>query len=152
AMLVMRLQIEDGPPRLRLEGLVQLAHTVLDLALDLLVAVDHAAARRRELYEHESLAVFRVGLEEEAQGPDPLGQPLGVVDALDADAEKLGGDAKASQQLRARHARRIVDELGRDTDRERRHGRRVLAARHREALPVDARLERAVDRLEEVVA
>ena len=152
AVLMMRLQIEEGPPRLRLERLVQLPDPVLDLALDLLVAIDHPAAGSGELHEYEPLAVFGIGLEEEAQRPDPLRQALGVVDALDPHPDELGLDSEPAQELGPGDAQRVVDELGRDADRERLHVRRVLAARHRETLPVDARLERAVDRLQEVVA
>src|SRR4029453_7308905 len=143
---------EAQAPRIRLEPLVDIADAFFDLALDLLVAIDGGAAGRSQLHEHQSLAVLRIGLEEVPERGEALRQPLRVVDALDAHTDELGRDPELPQQLGAGLARRIVDELGRDADRERLDVRRVVTARHREALPVDARLDRAIDRLQEVVA
>src|SRR5213075_865937 len=98
------------------------------------------------------LAVLRIALEEPPERAEALRKPLRVVHALDADAEELGRDPEVAPELLARALGRVVEERGRDADREGLDGGRPLAAGDREALPVDPRLERAVDRLEEVVA
>src|SRR3989304_1622027 len=98
---------------------VALAVRALALALQLLVARDRRAARRRELDEDDALPVLRVTLEEPAQGAKALGQPLRVVHALDADAEELGGDPELLREARARGRRRLVPELRRPPHRAR---------------------------------
>src|SRR5881396_3180442 len=152
AVLVVAGEVQDRPPARGPERLVHLADGLLDLQRELRVALDRGAARRGELHEHDAPAVLRVALEEPPERAEALGEPLRVVHPLDADAEELGRDPELPQELLARALGRIVDEPGRDADRKGLDGGHALAAGDREALPVNPRLERAVDRLEEVVA
>src|SRR5207245_8890845 len=76
----------------------------------------------------------------------------GVVHPPDLDAEEFGCDPELAPELRARALRRIVHELGRDTDRERLDGGHALTAGDREVFPVDPCFERAIHRLQKIVA
>src|SRR6267143_2994591 len=150
--IVVAFPVDDRPPAPRTDGPVHQVERVLDLELQLMVALDPAEARGRELDEDEALAVGGVALEETLEGEEPFGEPLRVVDPLDADAEKLGRNAEAVEQLLARGRGRVRHELGRDADRERLDVRRARSAYDREVLPVDTALDRALDGIEKVVA
>ncbi len=151
-MLVVALEVEDRLPALGLVGAVDLLHRRVHLRLQRLIAGNGAAAGRRELHEHEALAILGEALEEAAQGAEALGQALGVVEPLHPDPEELGGGVEAREQLLARRGGRVVHEAGSHADRKRLHRRDVLAAGDREALPVDAGLDRALHRVQKVVA
>src|SRR5437870_1238136 len=78
--IVVALAVDDGPPAPRPDGPVHPVERVLDLLLQLLVPLDPAPARGRELDEDEALAVGGVALEETLEGEEPLGEPLCIVD------------------------------------------------------------------------
>src|SRR5262249_7316288 len=152
AVVMVTLEIEHRSPLASGETRVDVAHGSVHLRLDLLVAGDARAAGRGELDEHEPLAILGPALEEAAHGLDPLRQPLGVVEPLDADPQKLARDAELAQDVFAGGLGRVEYELGGHADGKRLDEGGPLAARHRELLPLHAGLDGALGRLQEIVA
>src|SRR5713226_10102759 len=151
-MLVMALEVDDGPPAPRLERAIDPLHGRLHLRLELLVAPDGAAARRRELDEDEALAIFGESLEEPPDGEEPLGDPLGVVEPLHSHTHELRRNTELREQLLPRGLGRIVDEGGGHADGERLDGGGVRPSIDREVLPVDASLHHALHGLQKIIA
>ena len=83
---------------------------------------------------------------------------LGVVDAVHADAHEGGLDAQVVEQRGAFQVRQVLGQrfgvraIDRDADGERLYQRQMPFAQNTEALAVDARLESAIDRIQEIVA
>src|SRR6266436_324253 len=152
AVVVVALDIVHGPPLPGAEARVDVADRGVHFRVDLLVARDARAARRRKLDDDEPLPVLGTALEEAPDGADALRQALGVVEALDANAQELARDPEPAQESLAGDARRVGHEFWRHADRKRLDQGRALPARDGELLPLDPRLEGPLGRLEEVVA
>src|SRR5207247_6750929 len=101
AVLGVAGEVHERPPARGPEPLVHLADGRLDLERELRVALDRGPARRAELDEHETLAVLGIALEEPLDRAEALGEPLRVVQPLDADAQELGGDPELAPELLA---------------------------------------------------
>src|SRR2546425_10058366 len=99
-MVVVALAVDDRAPAAVPDVLVDASHDLVDLLLELLVPGDPAPAGGRDLGEDHAPPVLGPALEEPADRPEALGQPLGVVDPRDADAQELCGDLQAGQEGR----------------------------------------------------
>ena len=113
-------------------------------------------ARRTDLDEDKTPLEIRVERQQAVHRPQPFRDALGVVHAVDAEEHRQVADAEPAPQpallaplVFGRKAGRAV---GVDADRLRPDVRDLAAARHGEAVHLDARLQGAVHRLQEVVA
>jgi hypothetical protein len=77
-----------------------IARERLDALVELAVALDLGAARRRELHEGEAAAQLGGG-SSSASTARALLDALGVVEAVDADAEQASGAGRARAHSRA---------------------------------------------------
>src|SRR5215831_19487148 len=146
------LEIENGSPLASGQARVHVAHGSVHFRLDLLVTGDARAAGRGELNEDEPLAVLRPTLEEAAHGPDAFGQPLGVVEPLDAHPQELARDTEFAQDVFTGRLGRVKHELRGHADGEGLDESGPLAARDGELLPLHAGLDGPLGRLQEIVA
>ncbi len=122
-----------------------------------MVALDVSAAGGTDLDEGEDPLIGRILLQEALNRKKPFHNPLGVVEAVDANAHRGGFDAEGLQQRCSFFVSGLVRGLGvrigeGDTDGERADGSVVIEALDGEVLPTDAGLDDAIDRLQEVGA
>ena len=129
-----------------------------DLQLKVGVSLDAGAAGSAYLDEGELTLVAGVSLKKAFDGLESLEDALGVIDAINADAEERCLDSQLSEQraaflLSGQVAASLRNVAGQfDADRERLDGGEVIIALDGEVLPIDARLEDAVYGIEEIVA
>jgi hypothetical protein len=93
-MTVLAAEHDDGPPAAVAETVVDALRFGFDGVLELGVLLNVAAGGRADLHEGELALVARVALEEGLDGLEALDDALGVVEAVDADAEEGGFDAE----------------------------------------------------------
>ena len=116
------------------------------------------ARRRGDLNEREPADPLRPPLEQALHRPQPLLDALGVVEPIDADADRLVvrqavppphlGPALRDRAWRSKVRRgRPLDRNGIPL-----HRRQLAPVRHGERLAIDPRLELPIDRVDEVVA
>ncbi len=157
AVVVLREQVHRLVARAA-EALVDAQRQALDALLEVLVFLQRAARGRGHLHEDKAADPLGVLLQQPLDRIESLEDALGVVEAVDADgqrrvrlqAQALAHDAARLGHRRPARDRRVAGPL--DRDRIGLHQRLVLAERDRRMLVLDARLEEAVDRLDEVLA
>jgi hypothetical protein len=139
------------------EARVDARHQLLRVFVQLAVAVDHRAARRRELDEGEPPAKLRIAGEQLLDGEQALFDPLRVIEAIHADAQQrvrpqpqLRQDSRAALGGLGRHLCPAVGPL--DGDRIRAHQGGGAGMHDADALAIDAGLQVPVHRIDEVVA
>src|SRR6266851_6690145 len=123
-----------------------------------MVTLDVSAAWSTYLHESKLTQIVGAFLHEPLDGPEPLLNTFCIVHPIDAHAEEKRVDTKLPQQrgffgvdgLLARCIAR--DFIKRDTAGERLHYRPMIFPLHREMVPVNARLQRSIHRLEKIVA
>src|SRR5207302_2022119 len=125
--------------------------------VELLVLLDRAARRRRDLDERELADPARLELEEPLDGAEALQYAFGVIEPIHPDAElhrRRQAERLAHAAAAFGHRRLHLQRRGRPFDRDwvAPYFGRVAAVRDGKRFPVDARFEEAVDRIEEVVA
>ncbi len=103
--LVVGAEQDDGPVIRFSEPLIDAFGQALHGVVQFAVALDLGAARRRQLGEAEAAAELRVALQQQLDGQQSLLDALGVVQAIDADAEQR---VAASSRNRARPGRGIL--------------------------------------------
>jgi hypothetical protein len=155
-LVVLAQQDERLPVRSAIRG-VDARGRLLEAPVEVLVGGDGRAAGRGQLHEDEAPAKLRPQLQQLLHRQHALLEALGVVHAVHADAQQhvlaqaqLGQHARAALLARRRGLRQARRPL--DGDRVGAHQRAAPAEPHGALLAVDARLEEAVHRVEEVVA
>ncbi len=126
--------------------------------LVVLVLLDAGARRRRDLDEGEFADPFRMCLEQPFDRPEPLLDSLGIVEPVDAGADRMCLAAGGSCRLTScRHCcHRLRHDTRRwwpfDRDRVPLHRGRCAPVGDGERFPVDSRLEGPIHRVDEIVA
>src|ERR1700720_4118991 len=87
-MRVMPFQKHDWFPAAGLEPRVDTFSFSGDFVQKVLVALNVSAARSADLHEGEAAVIGRVLLQEGLDPPEALENALGVIDAIDSDAEQ----------------------------------------------------------------
>src|SRR5690349_3534982 len=93
-MTVLATEHDDGTPAAIAEAVVDALRFGFDGVLEVGVLLDVAAGGSADLHEGELALVAGVALEEGLDGEEALEDALGVVEAIDADAEEGGLDAE----------------------------------------------------------
>ncbi len=155
--LVVRPQQHDGPVGTFGPPGVDALREGLDAVVEGLVPRDPRAAGSRELGEGEAPAQFGVTFEQGLHRSEALLDALGVVKAVDAHAQqRVGREVELAPHGRGalRGGGEIVEPAHGpfDGDGVRPDERTPRALHDGVVLPVDARLDERVDRVEEVVA
>ena len=79
----------DRLPRVGSPLPVDLFDQFFDLGIEPLILTNMTATGRSDLYEDQPAAILGPVLEEAVDGAEPLGDPLGVIEPLDPDAQDL---------------------------------------------------------------
>src|SRR5689334_12929204 len=127
-MAMMARQHGDGPPSIAGKAAIDARGFAFHLGHEVVIARNAAAAGCANLHESEQANVTGIFFEEALDAAEALDDPLGVVDAVDADAEEARLDAEVFQKSGARAIGRILTLWKRrlahiDADRERPHKR-----------------------------
>jgi len=161
-MAVLALEENDGLPVAVLEAPIDTIGLGFDLREQIVIALDVSAAWRPDLHKSEFSLIAGIFLEEALDGEKALENSLGVVDAVDADAHERRLYANAAQESRAFEVVEsviiivvvfdgiVVRES--NADRKRADESAMILPQCREVLPIHARFDNAVDRLEKVIA
>ena len=121
---VLAVQEHDGLPVAGLEAAVDAFGFLEHFLHQILIAPDVRAAGRADLHERELAPVGGILFEKALDGAEALRNALGVIDAIDADAQKRSAHAELVEQADALHVReferrrRLLGSSG-DADRER---------------------------------
>ena len=86
-MVVVSFQKHDRLPVSGLESPIDAFRLALDLRNQFLIAIDMGTARRADLHEREAALIGGVLIQESLDAAEPLWNSLGIVQAIDADAE-----------------------------------------------------------------
>src|SRR5260221_2756989 len=148
---------QDGSTALAGEPFIDAARLRAHSRVEILVLVDARARGSGDLHEDELPDPQRIDLQHALDGEEALQDSLGVVEPVDADADdgvrrEPVFRAYVGPALRDRFLHGLGGERPFDRYRIATHGGLVAAVGHRISFPVDACLDVAVDRVDEVVA
>src|SRR5580765_4454648 len=154
---MLTVQKNNGLPVICAEPPVDAIHLGLHLGLQIMVALDVSTARSPDLNKRENALIARIFFEEPLYCQESLENPLGVVEAVDSNAHQCSFDSESLQQGSAKFVGRLLRMVrlrfrGIHADRKWTNGCAMVQALHRKMLPVDARLDNSVDRLQEIGA
>src|SRR5487761_2756061 len=154
--MVLHLE-HDGRRPLAREAAVDARGHGAHLRFVMLIFLDAGARRRGDLDKGEAADPLRIGLEQALDGAEALDDALGVVEAIDTDAELVFGRqvvqlAYAAAAVRHALLQHLRFRRPRDRNRVAAHGGDLAAEGDGEGFPVDPRFEKTIPRIDEIVA
>src|SRR6202011_3196527 len=84
---VLLFEVDDGPPRLGAPAPIDFFDQAVNFVVEALVGAHVSTAGHSDLDKYQPLPEVRILLQEQIEGAQPFRDALGVVDAIDADAD-----------------------------------------------------------------